>query len=263
MRAILDIWSFRTFILGSIRREISSRYKGTVMGSAWVVINPLMMIIIYTVIFSQVMHSRLSGVGGTYSYSIFLCAGLLPWLFFSDLVSKCQGAFVDNGNLLKKMHFPRGCLLVIALGNAGFNFLVIFTIFACFLLLTGNFPGVEVFSIVPVMLLQILLSLGIGIFLATANVFFRDIGHIVGLLLQFGFWFTPIVYPLNVLPVWVQKIIQVNPLVGIFHFYQTVFVWKQVGDWLGLLPAVGWTVVMLLLGVNVYRQHQNEMVDEL
>ena len=129
MRAILDIWSFRTFILGSIRREISSRYKGTVMGSAWVVINPLMMIIIYTVIFSQVMHSRLNGVGGTYSYSIFLCAGLLPWLFFSDLVSKCQGAFVDNGNLLKKMHFPRGCLLVIALGNAGFNFLVIFTIF--------------------------------------------------------------------------------------------------------------------------------------
>lgn len=263
MLFLAQLWSFRSFVYGNVRREITARYKGTLLGPAWIVIQPLMMIFIYTVVFSKVMHNRLPGASGGFAYSIHLCAGLLPWLFFSDLLSKMQNVFIDNANLLKKINFPRACLGVIALLVTGFNFLVIFGLFLLFLLVTGNLPGWVILGMLPVLALQIALTLGLGLFLATANVFFRDVGHLVGMLLQFGFWFTPIVYPLSALPEWAQQAVQINPLVGMMDFYQTVFIAHRLGSFSHLASGLVWTVAMLLLGTYVYRRHQLEMVDEL
>ena len=118
MRMILAIWAYRGFLLGSVRREFESRYRNSLLGAAWTVINPLTMIVVYTVIFSRIMQAKLPGVDSAFGYSIYLCVGVLTWGLFTEIVSRLQSVFLENANLLKKISFPRFCLPVIVVLNA-------------------------------------------------------------------------------------------------------------------------------------------------
>jgi lipopolysaccharide transport system permease protein len=103
------LWAYRGFILGSMKREFQSKYRNSLLGAAWTVINPLAMIIVYTVIFSQIMRAKLPGIDTTFAYSIYLCAGVLTWGLFAEIVGRGQNVFLENANLLKKLSFPRLC----------------------------------------------------------------------------------------------------------------------------------------------------------
>src|SRR5690606_23643472 len=150
-------------------------------------LNPLAMIVVYTVIFSQVMRSRLPGVDSTFAYSIFLCAGLLTWGMFAEITGRAQNIFIENANLLKKLTFPRLCLPVIVVATAALKFLIIFGIFTSFLVVTGNFPGMVFVALIPLLLLLGVVAIGLGVVLGVLNVFFRDVGQFYGILLQFWF----------------------------------------------------------------------------
>ena len=104
------LWNYRGFISGSVKREFQSKYRNSLLGALWTILNPLAMIIVYTVIFSEVMRAKLPGVDSTFGYSIYLCAGILTWGLFAELVGRSQTVFLDNANLLKKISFPRLCL---------------------------------------------------------------------------------------------------------------------------------------------------------
>ena len=195
-----SIWSYREFILGNIRREFQAKYKNSLLGAAWNIINPLSMIIIYTVIFSQIMQAKLPGVDQTFAYSIYLCSGVLTWALFAEIIGRGQNVFIENANILKKINFPKICLPVIVIGNALVNFFIVFALFTLFLLLTDNFPGMAYIAILPVLAILILFAIGLGIILGVLNVFFRDVGQFFGIVLQFWFWFTPIIYPITILP---------------------------------------------------------------
>ena len=172
MRMILAIWAYRGFLLGSVRREFESRYRNSLLGAAWTVINPLTMIVVYTVIFSRIMQAKLPGVDSAFGYSIYLCVGVLTWGLFTEIVSRLQSVFLENANLLKKISFPRLCLPVIVVLNALVNFTIIFSLFVAFLILTGNFPGLPFVAIVPVLAIQVLFSVGLGVTVGVLNVFF-------------------------------------------------------------------------------------------
>ena len=107
MGMLRDIWNYRGFILGSVKREFQLKYRNSLLGAAWMVLNPLAMILVYTVIFSQVMHNRLPGNSNQYSFSIYLCAGLLTWNLFSEIVGRSQVMFLESANLIKKINFNR------------------------------------------------------------------------------------------------------------------------------------------------------------
>lgn len=264
--AVWGIWRFRTFILGSIRRDVEAQFRGSLLGAAWIFIQPMAMILVYTLIFSNVMGSRLAGVGSTYGYSIYLCAGLLPWTFFADSLARLQGVFVNNSNMIKKAAFPRICLPLIALGNATFNFLVISGLFFLFLAGSGNLPGWALFGLLPALAVQLLLTLGLGMLTATMNVFFRDVGQLVNMVLIFLFWLTPIVYPVSVLPPEMRDWIWLNPMAVVIHHYQHVFVYNRLPDsnaWLALAAVAGVALALTALGWRVYRARAAEMADEL
>jgi lipopolysaccharide transport system permease protein len=261
-----DIWHYRGFVRGSIRREIVTQYRGSLLGAAWVLIGPMAMIFIYTLVFSHLMRSRLTGVDSAFGYSIFLCAGLLPWTFFTESLTRLQAVFVANGNLMKKAMFPRICLPLIALGAAGFNFVVIVSLFIVFLVVSGSFPGPVLLAAVPALGVQIALALGLGMLFATLNVFFRDVGQAVTLVLQFWFWLTPIVYPLASLPGWAQSVLAWNPMAVLVSHYQSVLLYQRLpdaGSWLGLAGVAGLALASLWLGLATYRRRVGEMVDEL
>ena len=175
------VWSYRGFVLGSVQREFQTRYRNSLFGAAWTILNPLSMIIVYTVIFSKLMQARLPGVDNGLAYGIYLCAGILAWGFFAEVIGRSQSVFLEHANLIKKLSFPRICLPLIVVLNASLNFAIIFALFLGFLLVTKNFPGWAVLGVIPVLLIQIAFSIGLGIFLGVLNVFFRDVGQFVGI----------------------------------------------------------------------------------
>jgi len=246
-----------------MKREFQSKYQNSLLGALWNVINPLAMIVVYTVIFAEIMRAKLPGVDSTYAYSIYLCAGVLTWGFFSEITSRSQNVFIENANILKKINFPRVCLPITIVCNAFVNFVIVFGLFTLFLIVSGNFPGVVYLALIPVYIITILLAVGIGVTLGVLNVFFRDVGHFFGIFMQFWFWLTPIVYPVTIIPERYKALININPMSGIMFSCQNILVKHIAPVWSDLLPAVFVAIFFNLIGLYLYRRHVGEMVDEL
>ena len=257
------VWAYRGFILGSVKREFQSKYRNSLLGAAWTVLNPLAMIFVYTVIFSQVMRTRLAGSDSTLAYSIYLCAGILTWGLFAEITGRSQNVFLENANLIKKISFPRICLPIIVVLNASLNFAIIFGLFTGFLLLSGNFPGLVFLAVFPVLAVQIIFSIGLGMILGVLNVFFRDVGQFFGIFLEFWFWFTPIVYPVAILPDKALSVLAWNPMFPLVSAYQAILVNGLWPRWESLLPVAAVGALLCILGMQLFRKRAGEMVDEL
>jgi len=263
MNRLIAIWNYRDFIRSMVWREFKGRYLGTVLGSIWSIINPLVMIFIYTVIFSRIMRARLPGVDDSMGYGIYLCSGLLMWNFYAELMSRFPNIFIEWAPLLKKLNFPRTTLPIIVLFSSIINFCIIFTLFLLFLIIINRFPGWIILCIIPVLIIQQMFVMGLGIFLGTLNVFFRDISQLVGVILQFWFWFTPIVYPLNILPDHIRIIIERNPMTHFITAYQDIILYGTMPDWGLFMKHAIVAVLALLIGLFVFNRLSNEIVDEL
>lgn len=263
MHILKSIWSYRGFILGSVKREFQSKYRNSMLGAAWTVLNPLAMIIVYTVIFSQIMRAKLPGIDSAFAYSIYLCAGVLTWGLFVEITGRCQNVFLEHANLIKKLSFPRICLPIIVVLSAGLNFSIIFSLFTVFLILSGNFPGWAFLAIFPVLIVQIVFSIGLGIILGVLNVFFRDVGQFFNIVLQFWFWLTPIVYPLTILPEKIRPLMAWNPMAPLVNAYQVIMINGQWPQWEKLIPVTLIGMTLCILGMSLFRKRAGEMVDEL
>lgn len=256
-------WAYRGFISGSVKREFQQRYQNSMLGAAWLILQPLAMIVVYTLVFSKLMKARLPGLDSEMAYSIYLCAGMLTWAFFSEIVSRSQSMFLENANMLKKLSFPRICLPVIVTLGACLNFIVIFGLFTGFLILSGNFPGLVYVALLPVLIVQVAFSIGLGMILGVLIVFFRDVGQFFGIFLQFWFWLTPIVYPISVVPDSLRFIIKLNPMTHLMGAYQSILVNSAWPEWTSLLPVSLLALVLIVSGRMLFRKRAGEMVDEL
>lgn len=257
------LWSYKDFILGSVKREFQSKYQSSVLGAAWIFLNPLAMIVVYTLIFSGVMKAKLPNVDNVFGYSIYLCSGILTWGLFAEIVTKGQVIFLENANLLKKLNFPRLCLPTIVVANAVSNFLVVFGLFLLFLLLTQNFPGIVFFAAIPVLVVLILFAVGLGIVLGVLNVFFRDVGQFFSIFLTFWFWLTPIVYTRGILSQEHQFWFLLNPMMHIMNAFQNIFSMAQYPEWQNLIYPTVLAIFFVGLGIRLFRQYVSDMVDEL
>lgn len=259
-----SLWSYRGFVLNSVLREFNGRYRESLLGAFWAVANPLAMIVIYTVIFGELMRPTLPGHENTpFAFSIYLCAGVITWGLFAEMLGRLNTVFLDNGNIIKKANFPRICLPVIVVLSALLNFSIVFVLYIGFLAIVGHWPGWLMLALIPLLALQILFALGLGILLGTVNVFFRDVGQLTNVVLQFWFWLTPIVYTLQALPNEAKSWLQYNPMTPLMQAYQTIFLDMRQPDWGSLLPVAGFTVILLLAGARLFLSRVGEMVDEL
>jgi lipopolysaccharide transport system permease protein len=263
MNMIRALWAYRGFILGSVKREFQLKYRNSLLGAAWNIINPLSMIVVYTVIFSEIMKARLPGIDSTYAFSIYLCAGILTWGLFAEIANRATSMFVENANLLKKLSFPRLCLPVIVVSNALLNFAIVFGLFLAFLVITGLFPGITIVALLPLILLQVVFAIGLGISLGMLNVFFRDVGQFFGIFLTFWFWLTPIIYPVSILPERMQALMRYNPMARLTAGYQDVLVYHSWPNWYSLWPVTALAVALCAYGLYLFRRRSGEMVDEL
>ena len=257
------LWAYRGFVLGMVARDFRGRYLGSVLGASWAVLNPLAQILIYTLIFSQVMRARLPNIQDTLAYSLYLCAGLLTWNYFVEVLLRSQTVFLEQANMLKKVSFPRITLPSYVFLSATVNFSIILGLFLAFLLVSGRWPGWVLVALVPLVLVQQLLAVGLGLVLGVTNVFFRDVAQAVGVGLQFWFWLTPIVYPLSTVPEGVRNLITWNPLYALVASYQRIIVEHQWPVWSQLWLACVMAVVVAVTSEAVFRHLAGPMVDEL
>ena len=258
-----ECWDFRDFILESVKRDFVSRYLGTQLGFFWAIAQPLAMILIYTLVFAEVMKPALPGHASPFAYSIYLCAGIIIWQLFSDLLNRSVGVFVNNAGLLKKVNLPKLALPVVVALSGLSNFTVILALFLGFLVAIGNFPAAAILAIIPLLVVIVALALGLGVFLGTINVFYRDVGQTLSMLLQFWFWLTPIVYAGRTLPSSFAQIVAWNPMAAIVVFSQTIFLEDRTPAWSTLLYPTIVAAILLLLGLFAFRSLSGEIVDEL
>ena len=263
MRMLENLWTYRGFVLGSVKRDFQSKYRNSLLGAAWTVINPLAMIVVYTVIFTQVMRAKLPGVDSQFAYSIYLCVGVLTWGYFAEIVTRAQNMILENANLIKKISFPKLCLPAVVVANATLNFLIIFGLFTAVLVISGSFPGFVYLALIPLLILQVVFAIGLGITIGVLNVFFRDVGQFFSVLIQFWFWLTPIVYPVAILPESVRSYLAYNPMVNLMVAYQNIVVAGQPPDWGSLKLIAIVAIIFCGWGLWLFRKHAGEMVDEL
>ena len=260
---LLALWRYRNFILSSINNELRLRFVRSKLGGAWMILHPLAQVLIFTIILSEVLSAKLPGIDNKHAYALYLMAGTLGWTLFADTIGKCVNLFIENGNLMKKMAFPRICLPFIA-GGATLvtNLLLLLAIMVVFAFM-GHFPDRHIVWLPVLIGITLLLSIGVGLILGVLNVFMRDIGQVVPVLLQALFWLTPIVYVITILPEGTQHWFRKNPLFPLISSYQNVLVYGQppMLDELAKLTLV--SVVLLVVALVMFRRASPEMVDAL
>jgi len=263
MRSIAALWAYRDFISGSIRREFSSKYVNSLLGAFWALVNPLCIIVVYALVFSQVMPVRMAGAPTPFSYGIYLCSGIFAWTLFSQIADRSVGMFTQQANLLKKVNFPRSSLPILAIAPAALDFAIVFGLFILALTAIGRFPGPPILAIIPLLAILMLFATGLGLILGTLNVFFRDTEQAFRIGVQFWFWLTPVVYPLTVLPDEVAAVVRWNPLTPVMAGFQDILSGGRWPDWAGLAYPAILALALCAAGIRLFRRHARDIADEL
>lgn len=258
-----NLWLYRQFVLSSIRSELVSSFVRSKLGSLWLVINPLAQVAIFALILSNVLAAKLPGINNKYAYAIYLMAGLLAWTLFSGIVSRCLTLFIEQGNLIKKMRFPRITLPAIVVGSTLLNNAMLFLCMVAGFLLLGHQFNLTMLWILPLTILLTAFALGAGLILGVLNVFARDIGQAVPIILQMWFWFTPIVYPESIIPENYRHWLQLNPMYYFTDAYQAAIVYGRPPQADAIMVVSAITFFLLALSLFLFRRSSEEMADLL
>jgi lipopolysaccharide transport system permease protein len=229
----------------------------------WTVIHPLVMITVYIVVFSQLMGARLSGSSDAYAYGLYLCAGLLPWLAFQEVVVRLTTIFPDNGNLVRKIAFPKVILFGYVTLSSAINLAVGLGIFLLAMVVTGHGLHAVLLLWIPVVGLQLAFGLGLGMITSVLHVFARDTAQFVSVLFQLAFWATPIVYVESILPLWLQRLEYWNPLAVFSKTHRDIVLHGLVPGMTRTLCLVALTCATLTIGTVLYRRFRADILDEL
>ena len=257
------LWQYRGFVLSSIRNEFTSRFARSKLGGFWMIINPLLQVIIFALVLSNVLAAKLPGIDNPHAYALYLMAGTLAWGLFSETISRCLNLFVEQGGVMKKIYFPRITLPTILVGSTLLNNVLLFVSILIIFGALGHAPTLQVLWVPLLTLITVTMALGIGLILGIFNVFLRDIAQIVPVLLQILFWFTPIVYPIAAIPENFRRFLDYNPIYPLIAAYQNVLVYGLMPEALPLLKIIGLSLVLLFLGLHIFRRASPEIVDML
>lgn len=260
---IRSLWVFRYFIVSSIKGDLVNRFVRSKLGLLWIILNPLAQAAIYAAVLSNIMVARLPDFEHKYAYAVYLLSGLLAWNLFYEIINRCLGLFIEFGNLIKKVQFPRVALPAIVLGsNLVSNFMLLIAIMCVFLLLGHTF-SLKIFWIAPLIILTAGLAVGLGLILGILNVFIRDLGHAVPVFLQLTFWFTPIVYPISIIPPQFRELMDYNPLFYLVTAYQDVLLYNKTPNTDLLFVLMPMSLVVILFSLLFFRRVSSEILDSL
>jgi len=260
---LLAVWSYRFFIFSSIKTEFKSRFIRSKLGGLWIVIHPLAQVLVYALILSQIMTAKLPGVATQYAYPIYILSGMVGWTLFAEILNKSLNVFISNANLLKKMAFPKLALPLITIGGAMINFSIFLVMMFIVFGFLGHLPYHALHWLPLLVIITLTLAIGIGLFLGTLNVFIRDIGQMMEVVLNFWFWLTPVIYMMSIVPEKYHSLFMLNPMTGLIMGYQNVLLYDKAPDLSLLIYPSIFAIISLILAMIIFYKAREEMADVL
>ncbi len=253
----------RDLIRSMVQRELSSRYKGSLMGIGWAIISPAVMIVIFTIIFSGIFGARFGNTGGHLSFAVYLFCGLLPWIAFSEGVNRSTNAMIENINLIKRVVFPVEALPVnLVLAGIITQLLGTIVLLVAFLALEHKFYLTILF--LPLLLIiQLIATLGLSWLMASLGVFIRDMPQINQLWLMAWMYLTPIFFPENNIPSQYQWMIKCNPMAPLIRSYRRILLEGRMPDWSGLSFTLMVAVIFFVFGYWWFERTKKAFADVL
>lgn len=255
---IKEIFSYNDMIGSLVKRELRGKYKGSVLGFLWTFINPLCQIIVYTIVFSVILNSNLD------KFYLYVITGMIPWLFFDMSLRIGSGCIRYQGEMIKKIYFPREVLPVSCVTAQFINMLFCFVIVFLVLLVSGAGVSLRALFCLPmIMIMEYMLTLGITLIISSVTVFFKDMEHIITVVLMAWIYLTPILYPMDVVPERVRWLFKLNPMTAVIEGYHRILYWQQEPYWkLTIYGAVA-AVMALVVGELIFTRLDERFAEEL
>ena len=241
------VWQSRELLYFLIWRDVKIRYKQTMLGAAWVIIQPLMTMVIFTVIFGQFARIPSDGL----PYSIFAYTALLPWQYFSQAISRSSDSLVASAHLITKIYFPRLIIPISAILAPLVDFVIAFVVLLGMMAWFGIPPYWNALFLPLFLLLALITALAVSLFLSALNVKYRDVRYTVPFLIQVWMYASPVVYPVSIMPAQWRLLYSLNPLVGVIESFRWALLGKGSPDF-SIMVVSGTVVVALLLGGIIY-----------
>lgn len=252
-----EVLTYKEMLTASVKKDLQARYRGSVLGFLWTLLNPLMQLAIYSIVFPFLLRMQEP------NYPLFVFVGLLPWLWFTSSLATSTIIIVGNGSLVKKIYFPRMILPLATVTTGGINCLLGMVV-AIGAVVVSGVPLTPWALLLPVpVILQFIFTAGLCLLLSSLYVYFRDLEHIVGILMQVWFYLTPIVYNIRILPEFFGKLLALNPMTQLVDCYRAILIYGSAPNWkgTGVLGAIG--VVVFIVGAMVFTKVQRHFAEEL
>lgn len=251
------LWQFRLVFFQLVSQHVTLRYRRTALGFLWTLVNPLLTMVITSVIFSLMMRMPLR------SFAVFLFAGLIPWGLFSGCVLSGGNAILENEGLIKKIYIPRQIFVLARVSSLLIDAFLSFCCLFVVALAIGS-PFTAALVVVPfAFLLVAMFGLGLALCMSIASVYYRDIPQIVGILLQAGYYVTPIIYPLEIVPARFQRLMTMNPMYYFVEMFRKPIYEGVLPSAHTVLVCIGCAIVSLLIGTRVFQRFDSEVIFRL
>ena len=252
-----EIYSYREMIWMLVRRDLRGRYKGSALGFLWTFLNPLLQLGVYTIVFSIIMRA------GIEKYYLFLFVALIPWMFFSTSIQGGATCILNQKDMVSKIHFPRQVLPIAHVTTCFVNMLLCFIVVLIVCALGLGLRLTLLPLLIPVMLTEYLLALGLCFIVAGVTVYFRDLEHITGIFVMLWQFLTPVMYSVDSVPERLRGVFMLNPMTPIIICYRDILYWRQVPQLQNLLLSLALGILFLVVGWVLFNHLQKHFAEEL
>ena len=257
MKIMKNLYCYRELLKTSVKKEIRSKYKNSFLGVLWSFLNPLLQIAVYAIIFSLILKNKQE------HYTIFLCCGLIPWTFFSIAINKSAFTIVENGNIIKKVYFPREIIPISVVTAETINFMISTFIILGFIIFGGIGLSKYIIFYPIILIAQYLIILSISFIVSSICVYLRDLQHFIGILLQLLFYSAPIVYSIDTIPTEYQWFLKFNPMTYIINSYRDIFYYQRNIAFKELIFIILIALITCVLGYLVFNKLQKGFAEQL
>ncbi|HEX7956509.1 MAG TPA: ABC transporter permease, partial [Pyrinomonadaceae bacterium] len=252
-----DLWAYHELLYFLTWRDVKVRYKQTLMGVAWAVLQPLCMMAVFTLFFGRLAGMPSDGL----PYPLFAFAGLLPWTFFSTAATTSGNSVVNSANLITKVYFPRLIVPAASVGAALVDFGVTFVVLGGIMAYYRVAPGWGALMLVPLSLLLVLLAVAFGVLTSALNVKYRDVRFVLPFLIQIWFFATPVIYPTSLVPARWRWLMALNPLSGVVEGFRAALFGARAFDWAAIGVSAAVTCALLACAVVTFRRMERGFAD--
>ena len=257
LKVFKNLYNYRELLKTNVKKEIRGKYKNSFLGVLWSFLNPLLQIVVYAVVFQLILKNTKE------NYAIFICCGLIPWTFFSSAISRAAFTMVENGNIIKKVYFPREILPISATLSGLVNFFIACIIIIIFCVFGGLGLSWHILLVPFIALIQFVLTAGLVIGLSAINVYIQDTEYIIQFVINMLFYGTPILYPAELFPEAIRWVLYLNPFTHIVSTYRDFFMYHTLPAMSSVIYMAVMALICFVLGMFIFRKLEKGFAEEI